>query len=73
MPKVLKSTDAQSIKINILWACVAMHTQNDTINLLKTFVFIWRQKFMLILHGPFFQKFGAGSEREYEAVQRVAL
>ena len=58
MPKVLRSTDAQSIKINILWACVAMHTQNDTINLLKTFVFIWRQKFMLILHGPFFQKFG---------------
>ena len=28
----------------VLWTCLAMHTQSDTINLLKTFVFICRCK-----------------------------
>ena len=28
----------------ILWTCLAMHTQSDNINLLKTFVFIFRRK-----------------------------
>ena len=28
----------------VLWTCLAMHTQSDTINLLKTFVFICRSK-----------------------------
>ena len=32
------------------WACLAMHSQSDTINLYKTFVFICTQKISFIQH-----------------------
>ena len=36
----------------VVWTCLVMHTQSDTINLLKTFVFICRSKNQL--HPPCF-------------------
>ena len=34
----------------VLWACLAMHTQSDTVNLRKIFVFICRLKINFIAH-----------------------
>ena len=34
----------------VLWTCLALHTQSDTINLWKTFMFICRQKINVIPH-----------------------
>ena len=34
----------------VLWACLATHTQNDTITLQKTSMFICMQKIDLIIH-----------------------
>ena len=34
----------------VLWGCLDTHTLSDTINLQKTFVFIWRQKINFISH-----------------------
>ena len=48
MSKVLKST-----YFGHAWLCTPKMIRST-----KTFVFIWRQKFILILHGPFFPKFG---------------
>ena len=48
MSKVLKST-----YFGHAWLCTPKMIRST-----KTFVFIWRQKLILILHGPFFPKFG---------------
>ena len=42
--------DITNVLFFVLWAWLATHTQSDTINLKRTFVFISRQKVNFILH-----------------------
>ena len=42
--------DLANLLFWVPWACLALHTQSDTNNLWKNFVFICRQKFNFISH-----------------------
>ena len=41
--------DIVNLLLQVIWPCLAMYTQTDTINLQKTFGFIWRQKINFML------------------------
>ena len=49
-PSLRYCKDIVNLLFWVLCACLATHTQSDTINLWKTFVFISRQKINVIIH-----------------------
>ena len=41
--------DIVNLLLRVLWPCLAMYTETDTVNLQETFGFIWRQKINFML------------------------